>query len=111
MMGEEGYPNLQSFLDAMLPECKGIQLFPEGHRVLIGYFDRPASMADLSKKLPDEMYSRLEELYRKTGVTVIRNFEKRCPLTNRKMNFTALSAASSDSCRKNIESVFSKMIH
>ena len=107
-MRKDKYPKLQTFLDSMLPENKGIQLFPEGTRILIGYFKRPASMADLSKKLPEKMYDKLEKQYRKTGVTVFRDFEKRCPLTNRKMNFTALQvpSLSTSNFRKEIESVF-----
>jgi hypothetical protein len=102
------YPRLQAFLESMLPGNRGIQMFPEDNIIFIGYFKIPASMADLSKKLPEKMYDKLEKQYLKTGVTVWRNYEKRCPMTNRKMNFTALSIPSlaTSNFRKEIESVF-----
>jgi hypothetical protein len=85
------FPKLEEFIESLIPKGKRIQLFVEGHRILIGYFPDFASMADLSKPLPEKVNRAIQEKFAGTFVTVMTQFEKPDKLTGKKMTFTALS--------------------
>ena len=86
------FPKFKSYVESLIPKNKRIQFFPEGNRLLIGYFPEAASMADLSKPLPPNVISILQKKFAGTPYVVMTDFEKIDPFSNKKMKFVAISA-------------------
>jgi hypothetical protein len=88
------YPNLHEFLERNIAENKGIGLFKESienrEMLLIGYFGRYLSMAEVSKKLPKKALSILREKLRRTDIQIIDTYIKKCRFSGKKMTFVAL---------------------
>jgi len=99
------FPKFESYVESLIPKNKRIQFFVEDHRLLIGYFPEFASTAILSKSLPPKVVSMLEKKFAGTPYTVMANFEKMNPLSNKKMKFVAISAKDQNTLKK-IEQLF-----
>jgi hypothetical protein len=101
----DDFPKFESYLEFLIPKNKRVSLFIEDHRLLIGYFPEAASMADLSKVLPTNIIKILEEKFSGTPFTVMTSFEKRDPISGKKMKFVAISAEDQNTLKK-IEQLF-----
>ena len=99
------FPKLEEFITSLIPKGKAIQLFIEDHRLLIGYYPSFASMADLSKSLPEKVNKSLEEKFAKSEFTLMKDFIKNDPISGKKMTFTVISAKDKKTLSK-IEKLF-----
>ena len=54
------FPKFESYVESLIPKNRRIQFWVEGDRLLIGYFPEYASMADLSKSMPEKVKDSIE---------------------------------------------------
>ena len=91
-INENSFPNFESYIENLIPKNKRIAFFLEDHRLLIGYFPESASMADLSKSLPEKVKDELDKKFAGTKFTFMNEFTKVDNMSGKKMIFSAISA-------------------
>jgi hypothetical protein len=91
-INSQSFPNFESYLENLIPKNKRISFFIEDHRLLIGYFPESASMADLSKSLPERVKDELDEKFAGSRFTFMDELVKPDPMSGKKMIFSAVSA-------------------
>jgi hypothetical protein len=99
------FPKFELFLESLIPSNKRIGFFVEDHRLLIGYFPESASMADLSKSLPEKVKNEIEKKFAGTEFTFMKELIKSDPMSGKKMIFSAVSASKQKNLL-NIENLF-----
>jgi hypothetical protein len=92
IVNNQSFPNFESYVENLIPKNKRISFFIEDHRLLIGYFPESASMADLSKSLPEKVKNELDEKFAGTKFTFMDEFTKVDNNSGKKMIFSAVSA-------------------
>jgi len=88
----QNFPKFESYIENLIPKNKRIAFFIEDHRLLIGYFPEGASMADLSKSLPNRVKDELAKKFAGSKFTFMNEFTKIDRLSGKKMVFSAVSA-------------------
>jgi len=92
IVDSQSFPNFESYVENLIPKNKRITFFVEDHRLLIGYFPESASMADLSKSLPEKVKDELNKKFAGTKFTFMNEFTKVDNMSGKKMIFSAVSA-------------------
>lgn len=103
----QDFPNFEGYVESLIPKNKRISLFIEDHRLLIGYFPESASMADLSKSLPQKVKDEIDKKFAGTAFTFMSEITKNDPISGKKMMFSAISAKSQKDLN-GIEKLFNK---
>lgn len=99
------FPNLKSWIEAKLSESKRrTAMFISEHRLLIGYYPTGGSLGDKSKFLPKNIVEELQKKFEGKPFVVM-TITKSDPITNKPMNFTAISSDDAKNLKK-IDSFF-----
>lgn len=88
---ENSFPKFKNYIESQIPEGKSIQFYIRDNRLMIGYFPANASMAELSKSLPEEVKEDLSEKFEETNFVFMDKVVEPDPVSGKDMIFSAVS--------------------